>query len=124
MTAAQWLPPPLESTDDALPPHALPPHALPLAALLLVSLPSLTGAIPPPIPPPEPDFSAEPPIVRRPDVLVADFEQDTFGDWTVVGTAFGDGPVSGTPPGRTLVDGFGAPGTSPAGEARTTQPAP
>jgi len=29
----------------------------------------------------------------RPDVLFADFESETYGNWTVEGTAFGSGPV-------------------------------
>ncbi len=29
----------------------------------------------------------------RPDIVFADFESETYGPWTVTGTAFGDGPV-------------------------------
>jgi fructan beta-fructosidase len=42
----------------------------------------------------------------RPDVLIADFEGDTYGDWKTTGTAFGTGPARGTLPGQMPVDGF------------------
>ncbi|NNJ25943.1 glycoside hydrolase family 32 protein [Alienimonas chondri] len=42
----------------------------------------------------------------RPDVVVADFEGETYGDWTTTGTAFGDGPAAGTLPGQMAVEGF------------------
>src|SRR5436305_494090 len=42
----------------------------------------------------------------RPDVLFADFEGDTYGDWTTTGTAFGTGPAKGTLPGQTPVTGY------------------
>ena len=29
----------------------------------------------------------------RPDIVFEDFEGETYGDWTVTGTAFGTGPV-------------------------------
>jgi uncharacterized protein (DUF608 family) len=41
--------------------------------------------------------SAEPAVVtsapERPDILFEDFEHETYGNWTVTGTAFGPGPV-------------------------------
>jgi hypothetical protein len=40
------------------------------------------------------------------DILVADFEQDTYAPWTVAGDAFGPGPARGTLPGQMHVDGF------------------
>lgn len=40
------------------------------------------------------------------DVLIADFEQDTYGAWTVEGKAFGPGPAAGTLPGQMPVSGF------------------
>lgn len=40
------------------------------------------------------------------DVLVADFEQETYGDWEVEGEAFGPGPARGTLPGQMPVSGF------------------
>ena len=43
---------------------------------------------------------------ERPDVVVADFEAETHGDWTAAGEAFGDGPAAGTLPGQMRVDGF------------------
>ena len=42
----------------------------------------------------------------RPDVVVADFEGNTYGAWTVVGQAFGAGPARGTLPGQMAVSGF------------------
>lgn len=33
------------------------------------------------------------PVSEREDVIVADFEKETYGDWTVTGTAFVTGPV-------------------------------
>ncbi|MDB5310227.1 MAG: 2,6-beta-D-fructofuranosidase [Gemmataceae bacterium] len=43
----------------------------------------------------------------RPDVLVADFEGDTYpAGWTTTGTAFGKGPAKGTLPGQMPVSGF------------------
>jgi fructan beta-fructosidase len=43
---------------------------------------------------------------QEPDVVFADFERDTYGDWTTTGTAFGDGPARGTLPGQMPVSGF------------------
>ena len=43
----------------------------------------------------------------RPDLLVADFEGDTYGPgWTTAGTAFGTGPARGTLPNQMPVSGF------------------
>jgi fructan beta-fructosidase len=42
----------------------------------------------------------------RSDILVADFEGDTYGDWTATGTAFGKGPARGTLPNQMPVTGF------------------
>ncbi|MGE3819290.1 MAG: glycoside hydrolase family 32 protein [Isosphaeraceae bacterium] len=42
----------------------------------------------------------------RPDVVVADFEGETYGDWVFTGTAFGQGPARGTLPGQMEVTGF------------------
>ena len=62
-------------------------RTLPLLALLLVLLP--LGA------------------ADRPDILVADFEGDTYADgWKTTGTAFGKGPAKGTLPGQMPVSGF------------------
>ena len=38
-----------------------------------------------------PVFAAE-----RPDIVIADFESETWGDWQVEGDAFGPGPAKGT----------------------------
>lgn len=40
------------------------------------------------------------------DITIADFESDTFADWTVEGDAFGSGPTAGTLPGQQEVKGF------------------
>jgi fructan beta-fructosidase len=60
--------------------------------------------------PPTPATAATPPATVpaavRPDVLFADFEADTYGDWTTTGTAFGPGPAAGTLPGQMAVGGF------------------
>ena len=42
----------------------------------------------------------------RPDVIIADFEGDTYGGWTAVGEAFGSGPARGTLPGQMTITGF------------------
>jgi len=42
----------------------------------------------------------------RADILVADFEGETYGDWTVEGEAFGRGPARGALPGQMSVAGF------------------
>src|SRR2546422_6507570 len=41
-----------------------------------------------------------------PDLLLADFDGDTYGDWQVTGEAFGPGPAHGTLPGQMEVSGF------------------
>ncbi len=40
------------------------------------------------------------------DVLIADFEGKTYGDWKTTGEAFGPGPARGTLPGQMPVSGF------------------
>lgn len=51
-----------------------------------------------------------PAVVRaadRPDILIADFEGDTYGEgWKITGTAFGKGPAHGTLPNQMPVSGF------------------
>ena len=47
--------------------------------------------------------SQEPP---RTDIVIADFEGSTYGDWKVTGEAFGNGPSHGTLVGQMHVDGF------------------
>ena len=44
--------------------------------------------------------------IARPDILIADFEQPTYGDWTTSGTAFGTGPAQGTLPNQMSVSGY------------------
>src|SRR5262245_52739849 len=53
--------------------------------------------------PPEQAVKAGPP---RGDLLIADFEGDTWGDWKTKGEAFGKGPAKGTLPGQMPVSGF------------------
>ena len=43
---------------------------------------------------------------KRPDIMIADFEGETYGDWKVEGGAFGAGPAHGTLPGQMIVGGF------------------
>ncbi len=43
---------------------------------------------------------------KRPDLVIADFESETYGDWKVEGDAFGQGPARGKLPGQMKVDGF------------------
>ena len=40
------------------------------------------------------------------DIVIADFEAPTYGDWTVTGEAFGPGPARGALPGQMAVSGF------------------
>jgi fructan beta-fructosidase len=42
----------------------------------------------------------------RADIVLADFEGDTYGDWKTTGTAFGNGPARGTLPGQMPVTGY------------------
>ena len=42
----------------------------------------------------------------RPDILLADFESDDWGGWTVEGTAFGPGPARGALPGQAAITGY------------------
>jgi fructan beta-fructosidase len=46
------------------------------------------------------------PALAADDLVVADFEQDSYGEWTVTGTAFGAGPARGTLPNQMQVEGF------------------
>ncbi|HXU76687.1 MAG TPA: 2,6-beta-D-fructofuranosidase, partial [Methylomirabilota bacterium] len=43
---------------------------------------------------------------QRPDIVIADFEAPTYGDWSVTGTAFGSGPAQGTLPNQMPVSGY------------------
>jgi fructan beta-fructosidase len=40
------------------------------------------------------------------DIIVADFEGQTYGDWKATGEAFGPGPAKGTLPNQMEVDGY------------------
>ena len=44
--------------------------------------------------------------VDLPDLLVADFEGETYGKWKTTGAAFGPGPARGTLPNQMDVDGY------------------
>lgn len=46
------------------------------------------------------------PLAAAEDVLIADFEGPTYGEWKTTGDAFGAGPARGTLPGQMTVDGF------------------
>jgi len=46
----------------------------------------------------------------RPDILLADFEGDTYGAWKTTGEAFGPGPARGRLPGQMAVEGFNGSG--------------
>ncbi|MBV6458755.1 MAG: hypothetical protein HONBIEJF_01893 [Fimbriimonadaceae bacterium] len=45
-------------------------------------------------------------LLPQPDILIADFEGETYGDWVVTGAAFGHGPAKGTLAGQMAVSGF------------------
>jgi fructan beta-fructosidase len=45
-------------------------------------------------------------FAQREDVLIADFESETYGEWTVTGEAFGPGPAQGALPGQMDVAGY------------------
>lgn len=45
-------------------------------------------------------------LAAEPDILVADFEGETYGDWKAEGRAFGPGPARGTLPHQMEVSGF------------------
>jgi non-lysosomal glucosylceramidase len=42
----------------------------------------------------------------RPELVLADFEGDSYGAWQATGTAFGSGPAKGTLPDQNRVTGF------------------
>jgi fructan beta-fructosidase len=46
------------------------------------------------------------PIRAADDLLIADFEGETYGEWKGEGEAFGSGPAAGTLPGQMHVSGF------------------
>ncbi len=47
-----------------------------------------------------------PGVYAADDIVVADFEGDTYGDWAVEGKAFGRGPAKGTLPSQRTVAGY------------------
>jgi sucrose-6-phosphate hydrolase SacC (GH32 family) len=50
--------------------------------------------------------AAAPVRADQPDIVYADFEGDTYGDWKTTGTAFGTGPARGTLPNQMPVSGY------------------
>ena len=42
----------------------------------------------------------------QPDIVIADFEGETYGEWKTTGEAFGSGPAHGALPGQMQVTGF------------------
>lgn len=60
-------------------------------------------AAPPPPAPPEPEKV----IMTGPELVIADFERNTYNEnWSVAGNAFGTGPAQGTLPGQMAVEGY------------------
>ena len=51
-------------------------------------------------------FGTVPAHAAGPDIVLADFEGETYGDWKVTGKAFGAGPAHGVLPGQMTVTGF------------------
>src|SRR4051812_48723176 len=45
-------------------------------------------------------------LAQRPEIVLADFEGDDYGDWKATGEAFGKGPARGTLPNQMPVTGF------------------
>ncbi|MCY3020721.1 MAG: glycoside hydrolase family 32 protein [Planctomycetota bacterium] len=50
--------------------------------------------------------AAAPSCAGEDDILIADFEGDTYGEWKTTGEAFGPGPARGTLPNQMEVTGF------------------
>src|SRR5580693_8885357 len=70
-------------------------------------------------------FGAAGPIrahAAGPDIVLADFEGEGYGDWKVTGEAFGPGPAHRALPGQMTVTGFQGKGwvSSSAGGDRPT----
>lgn len=51
-------------------------------------------------------LSVAAPLRAADDIVIADFEAETYGDWKVEGSAFGTGPARGTLRGQMPVEGF------------------
>jgi sucrose-6-phosphate hydrolase SacC (GH32 family) len=51
-------------------------------------------------------FSSASAAVPTNEIVFAEFEGDTWGEWTVTGNAFGDGPARGALPKQQAVSGF------------------
>ncbi len=51
-------------------------------------------------------LAAKSPGDRPDDIVIADFESETYAPWIVTGEAFGPGPARGTLPGQMHVDGY------------------
>lgn len=63
--------------------------------LILAAIPTLLAAL-----------LAAPSENRPDDIVIADFESDSYAPWIATGEAFGPGPAQGTLPGQMRVDGF------------------
>ena len=50
--------------------------------------------------------AVQPGTSKTKDILIADFEGDTYGDWQATGEAFGTGPAQGTLSGQMNVSGY------------------
>jgi hypothetical protein len=50
--------------------------------------------------------NTQPGAAAEPDILIAHFEDRDYGDWTVEGMAFGQGPAKGTLPHQKAVGGY------------------
>ena len=50
--------------------------------------------------------AADPPETHREPIVLADFEGNDYGDWTIEGEAFGSQPATGTLQGQQQVSGF------------------
>jgi len=46
------------------------------------------------------------PTIGTAEIVIADFEGNSYGDWTVKGIAFGDAPPRGTLSGQQEVTGY------------------
>lgn len=75
-------------------PGARPPRSQAGSALVLTSLLQATL------------LQAAALATQAQDLVIADFEGKTYGNWTVTGSAFGPGPAQGTLPGQMAVSGF------------------
>ncbi len=80
--------------------HALTPKILlPLLASLILPVIGVGASI-------ETNVPDARPFQRTAETVIADFDGATYGAWTAAGTAFGDGPATGTLPNQNPVSGY------------------